>query len=69
LNKDYFFVLKDFGAYLEAQKRANQAYKDQDKWLEMVLKNVANSAFFSSDRTIKQYAKEIWKIEPMRFNK
>jgi glycogen phosphorylase len=67
LNKDWFFVLQDFDAYKKAQYLANQAYKDQDKWLEMALKNVANSAFFSSDRTIEQYAKEIWNLDKIKF--
>lgn len=60
---DYFFVLKDFEAYAKAQRYANQLYKNQDKWLEMALINIANSSFFSSDRTITQYAGEIWKLE------
>ncbi len=64
---DYFFVLKDFKAYVDAQQKANEIYKNQDKWLEMALKNVANSSFFSSDRTITQYANEIWHLTKMDF--
>ncbi len=65
---DHFFVLKDFKAYVEVQKKANETYRNQDKWLEMVLKNIANSSFFSSDRTITQYADEIWNLNKMKFD-
>ncbi|QVK19633.1 glycogen/starch/alpha-glucan phosphorylase [Mycoplasmatota bacterium] len=64
---DHFFVLKDFKAYVKAQQKANTTYKNQDDWLEMVLKNIANSSFFSSDRTITQYADEIWNLDKMNF--
>jgi len=63
LNSDYFLVLKDFAAYLEAHERANQAYKDRSRWLEMSIANIANSGFFTSDRTISQYNQDIWKLE------
>lgn len=63
LNKDYFFVLRDFAAYKEAQAKANKAYLDQDRFLEMALINIANSSFFSSDRSIEQYVEDIWKLK------
>ena len=63
LHKDVYFTLKDFDSYAEAQKRVNVAYKDQAKWAEMVILNTACSGKFSSDRTIEQYAQEIWKLE------
>ena len=50
---DEYFVLKDFDAYVRAQERANQTYKNQDKWLEMSMINIARSGKFSSDRTIQ----------------
>ncbi len=65
LNKDYFFVLKDFRAYVEAQRKVNELYKNQDKWLEIALKNISNSSYFSSDRTITEYASEIWNLRKM----
>ncbi|MDF2699178.1 MAG: maltodextrin phosphorylase [Haloplasmataceae bacterium] len=64
---DYFFVLKDFEAYCKAQHEANEMYKHQDKWLEMALINIANSSFFSSDRTIEQYSDDIWKLRKIKF--
>ncbi|MAK27227.1 MAG: glycogen phosphorylase [Opitutae bacterium] len=63
---DPFFVLADFRAYVEAQEKANMAYSDPKKWSSMAIRNVAGSGKFSSDRTILQYAEEIWKLERTR---
>ena len=63
---DPFFVLADFRAYVEAQEKANMAYADPKKWSSMAIRNVAGSGKFSSDRTILQYAEEIWKLERIR---
>ncbi|MEC7395175.1 MAG: glycogen/starch/alpha-glucan phosphorylase [Verrucomicrobiota bacterium] len=63
---DPFFVLADFRAYVEAQEKANMAYSDPKKWSSMAIRNVAGSGKFSSDRTILQYAEEIWKLERIR---
>jgi starch phosphorylase len=60
---DPYFVLKDFHSYIQAQKRAEDHYKNTSKWLESAILNVAFSGKFSSDRTIKEYATEIWKIK------
>jgi len=62
-NGDPYFVLKDFNAYVQAQEAANQAYKNRERWLKMSIINIARSGKFSSDRTIQQYADEIWHIE------
>jgi len=59
---DQYFVLKDFDAYVKAQQAANEAYKDRKRWLKMSMINIARSGKFSSDRTIQQYADEIWRI-------
>ncbi|WP_068449081.1 glycogen/starch/alpha-glucan phosphorylase [Caviibacter abscessus] len=61
---DTYFVLKDFAQYREAQQKASKAFKDKTKWAKMMLKNIANSGKFTSDRTIEEYAKEIWNIKP-----
>lgn len=66
LNSDYFFVLADFDAYVKAQELANQTYHDSDKWWEMVIANIAKAGFFSSDRTISQYNKDIWHLEKIK---
>jgi starch phosphorylase len=51
---------------VEAQENANLAYSDPKKWASMAIRNVAGSGKFSSDRTITQYAEEIWKLERIR---
>jgi len=63
---DPFFVLADYRAYVEAQEKVSLAYKDQENWSAMAIRNVAGSGKFSSDRTIGQYARDIWKLDPVR---
>lgn len=62
---DEYFVLKDFASYAEAQERVNEAYKDKEKWAKMAILNTAHSGKFSSDRTIKEYADDIWNLKPV----
>lgn len=66
LNEDSYYVLEDFEGYRQAHERANNYYKNQDKWNESCMINIAKSGYFSSDRTINQYAKEIWNIKKMK---
>ena len=66
LSRDQYFVLKDFEGYRKAHEEANEFYKDEERWLKASIINIATSGYFSSDRTIHQYAKEIWKIKPMK---
>jgi starch phosphorylase len=61
---DYFLVGKDFASYLEAQERVDEAYADSAGWTESSIISTAFSGKFNSDRTIDQYAKEIWGIQP-----
>ena len=63
---DVYFLLKDFASYREAQDRLQNAFKDRREWTRKALKNIANAGKFSSDRTISEYAKEIWNIEPVQ---
>ena len=63
---DEYFVLKDFSSYAEAQERLERIYKNKDEWARMAVINTAKSGKFSSDRTIREYAKEIWNLKPMR---
>jgi starch phosphorylase len=65
---DPFLVLEDFADYLRAQAEADQAYRDAESWSRKALMNTARVGKFSSDRTIRQYAEEIWKLEPVRVN-
>ena len=67
LNSDYFLVLKDFDAYVKAHDVANEWYKDPIAWQRKALMNIANSGFFSSDRTILQYNEDLWKLTPIKF--
>ncbi|KAI3888050.1 hypothetical protein MKX03_010980 [Papaver bracteatum] len=60
---DYFLVGHDFASYMDAQVKVDEAYKDKKKWLRMSILSTAGSGKFSSDRTIAQYAKEIWNIK------
>ena len=60
---DQYFILKDFRSYAEAHKAVDAAYRDKEAWARMAMLNVAKSGKFSSDRTIEEYAKEIWKLE------
>lgn len=62
INDDRYFVLKDFNSYIQAQQLVEQTYRDPNRWVEMSLKNIANSGYFSSDRTITDYANEIWNL-------
>ncbi len=62
---DEYFVLEDYADYARAQNDINAAYRDTDKWAKMAITNVAKSGKFSSDRTIRQYAEEIWDLKPV----
>ena len=61
-HNDQYFILKDLPAYIEAQEKVQELYQNRPLWNKMALMNIANSGFFSSDRTIQSYVDEIWKI-------
>jgi len=58
-------VLADFRSFSDCQSRVDAAYKDRDGWARKAILNTARVGKFSSDRTIREYAKEIWKLPPM----
>lgn len=60
---DPFCVLADYRAYLDAQEKADQAFQNPRYWAQMAIRNVAGSGKFSSDRTISEYADDIWKLK------
>ena len=63
---DPFLVLADYATYCACQERVDEAYKDPARWARMAILNTARMGKFSSDRTISQYAREIWKLDPVR---
>nr|WP_296840207.1 glycogen/starch/alpha-glucan phosphorylase [uncultured Marvinbryantia sp.] len=60
---DTYFILADFKAYAEAQRRVEEAYRDESRWAKMAMLNTACSGKFTSDRTIQQYVDEIWHLK------
>ena len=66
---DYYQSFADFRSYVEAQKTVDKKYQDRDVWIASTIQNMVNMGFFSSDRTILEYAKNIWKIEPLKLEK
>jgi starch phosphorylase len=62
-HNDTYFVLKDFESYMKAQKKLEKTYKDRKLWFDKTLKNISESGYFSSDRTIMDYDRDIWKVK------
>ncbi|KAG7246797.1 hypothetical protein CRUP_022788, partial [Coryphaenoides rupestris] len=59
-----FKVFADFDDYVKSQEKVSKLYQQPKEWTKMVIKNIASSGKFSSDRTITDYAKEVWGVEP-----
>ncbi|MGB7442708.1 MAG: glycogen/starch/alpha-glucan phosphorylase [Coleofasciculaceae cyanobacterium] len=66
LYHDQYMLFADYQSYLDCQDKVNQAYRDQDNWTRMSILNTARMGKFSSDRTIAEYCKDIWKVEPVQ---
>ena len=64
--RDEYFILADFDSYVKAHEKIVELYQDKLNWQKMCVYNIANSGFFSSDRTIEQYAQEIWHLEKVK---
>jgi len=64
IDNDFFCVLADFDAYVECQERVSTAFMDKDKWFKSAVLNTANAGKFSADRTIAEYARDIWSVAP-----
>lgn len=67
--KDPYMCLADFQSYVDAQDALDKAYGDVERWNRMSLVNVAKSGFFSSDRSIQEYADRIWALSPVKVKK
>ena len=65
MHHDPYLVLADFAAYRDCQMRVDAAYRDPASWTRMSVLNAARSGLFSSDRTIAQYASDIWHVRPV----
>ena len=63
---DTYFILKDFKSYAQAQKKVEEAYRNEKGWAKSAILNVASVGKFSSDRTIEEYAKEIWNLSKVK---
>ncbi|HEX7605007.1 MAG TPA: glycogen/starch/alpha-glucan family phosphorylase, partial [Polyangiaceae bacterium] len=66
VEKDPFFVLADFRAYVECQKQVSRAWREPDGWTRTAIANVAGMGVFSSDRSIAEYARDVWKVSPVK---
>lgn len=65
LSSDHYMLFADYRSYLECQERVDSTYRDSDLWTKMSIFNAAFMGKFSSDRTIKEYAEEIWNVKPV----
>ncbi|MDE7060712.1 MAG: glycogen/starch/alpha-glucan phosphorylase, partial [Lachnospiraceae bacterium] len=63
---DQYFILKDFRAYAEAQKKVEEAYRNEAGWAHSAILNVAKSGKFTSDRTIEEYVRDIWHLDRVK---
>lgn len=64
---DHYMLLADYESYIKCQEKVSEIYKNKTLWTRMSIMNSANMGKFSTDRTINEYAKEIWRAEPVRF--
>ena len=65
LTRDDYMLLADYRAYVDCQQRVSDAYSDRDKWTRMSILNTARAGRFSSDRSIREYCRDIWKVQPI----
>jgi starch phosphorylase len=65
LKHDEYLLLADFQSYVDCCEQAARAYTDQQRWTKMSILNAARCGFFSSDRSMRQYCEEIWRVEPV----
>ena len=66
INSDPYMVLADFASYAQAQAQSARLYQDRTLWNQMSLKNIANAGIFAADRSINDYANNIWNIKPVK---
>ena len=66
VHHDPFLCLADFRAYSDCHARVDAAFRDTARWARMAILNTARMNKFSSDRTVREYARDIWKLQPVR---
>ncbi len=64
-NGDHYCLLADYADYVAAQERVDALYRQPEKWSKKAILNVARMGYFSSDRSIREYAENIWKVKPV----
>lgn len=69
LHNDYFMVMADYEAYLKTQEKVSAMYRDQEQWTRKAIINTANMGKFSSDRTIQEYVRDIWRVKPVHIKR
>jgi starch phosphorylase len=62
---DNYMLFADYESYINCQQRVSDTYRDRNKWVKMSILNTANIGKFSTDRTISEYAKDIWGVKPV----
>ena len=62
LNKDWFMTFPDFDEYVKTREQAYADYENREEWVQKMLVNIAKAGYFSSDRTIEEYNRDIWKL-------
>ena len=65
---DHYLLLADYASYIAAQDRVDALYRNADEWARRAVLNIAAMGVFSSDRTIAEYARDIWKTTPMQLD-
>ena len=68
MNVDYYCLFADYQSYIDAQDRVAELYKNQNEWAKKSIYNVARVGKFSSDRSVSEYMKNIWKVKPVKIN-
>ncbi|MEH1873277.1 glycogen/starch/alpha-glucan phosphorylase [Nostoc sp.] len=67
-NRDEYMLFADYQSYIECQEKVSQAYNERENWIRMSILNAVRMGYFSADRAIREYAQDIWHIQPVKIN-